>query len=86
MDPGTCRYLGNETADDLAKTSLQLQISKSVNTEPGDLQKIIKKDHKDWSSLCWPYGNTAKSTNLYYQKVIVKTKRPWFEEINASRR
>lgn len=81
--PAHTGILGNEEADRLAKIATEFPTSMKNQLVFDDIKKLIKSDLEDWGKLLWPYG--LISNNIYYRHVNVKTKRPWFKNINANR-
>lgn len=83
--PAHSGITGNEEADKLAKIGLTLNMGIYILPLKEDLDKVIHKDFEAHMKYDWPFFETNRTKQKYFEFIDMKTERPWFSGYEAPR-
>ncbi|XP_043476376.1 uncharacterized protein LOC122507632 [Leptopilina heterotoma] len=84
--PSHMGITGNERADRWAKKSLSLPFGRSIAYPASEIIPLVSQDFQGWRKTLWPHYGEQQSYNKYFYNINNKTRRPWFQGIEAPRK
>lgn len=83
--PAHSKIKGNIKVDKIAKTAASLNIGLTIQPLQEDIKKLLFQDYRASLKQEWPYFNTSRTSQKYFEYVDSKTERPWFCGYDAPR-
>lgn len=84
--PAHVGIAGNEKADGLAKTAITITLGVKNHLLFEDINSTIKNNYKAELKRRWPFFDTSRLSQKYFDFVDDKTERPWFSGFEAKKR
>lgn len=75
----------NIKADKIAKTAMTLNIGLNLQYLYEDIKNLNHHDHRASLKRNWPFFDTSRTSQKYFEYVDYKTERPWFAGYDAPR-